>query len=353
MGEAGRGLNKGDTTTAAQRGWFGNFMLKSSKINTHLLGNEISPKTLRDFYSYICIVYYRRKIILAILGEFGGQLPKTSFQKLLFIFTRLQEEKSFDFVPYSYGCFSFSANQDLLTLKKYGLVKEQHSEPNQYWIKNDDVDYMIQLTKQDNTFIKILARDFRHLDQDELIKYTYQKYPYYAINSKIAIKLLDKESLCRVNEQKRVINEPTLFNIGYEGKSVEQFINLLVINDIKLLIDVRKNALSKKYGFSKSQLSRTCESMNIKYVHSPGLGINSDKRKDLKSVADYNRLFSEYETTVLPNARNNINDILKNLGVYKRVALMCFERDAFLCHRGRVVNYLNKLLEGTIPIKNL
>ena len=241
----------------------------------------------------------------------------------------------------------------MLTLKKYGIVKEQHSEPNQYWIKSDDVDYMIQLTKQDYAAVKIVAKDFRYLDQDELIKYTYQKYPYYAINSKIAAKLLDKESLGRINEQKRVINEPTLFNIGYEGRSVEQFINQLVIYDIRLLIDVRKNALSKKYGFSKSQISRTCESMNIKYVHIPELGIDSDKRKDLNGAADYRRLFSEYETTILHQAKKYIHEIIENLGIYKRVALMCFERDALMCHRGRVVNHLNKLLEGSIPIKNL
>ena len=265
----------------------------------------------------------------------------------------MQDEKSFDFVPYSFGCYSFSANQDLLILKKYGMVKEQHSEPNQYWIKSDDVDYMIQLTKQDCTSVKIVAKDFRHFDQDELIKYTYQKYPYYAINSKIAAKLLDNESLGRINEQKRVINEPTLFNIGYEGKSVEQFINQLVINDVRLLIDVRKNALSKKYGFSKSQISRTCDSMNIKYIHLPELGIDSKKRRDLKGISDYNRLFNEYETTVLHPAEKSTNEILENLSIHKRVALMCFEKEAFMCHRGRIINHLNKLLEGTIPIKNL
>jgi uncharacterized protein (DUF488 family) len=299
------------------------------------------------------VMYYRRKIILAILGEFGGQLPKTSFQKLLFIFTRKQCEKSFDFVPYSYGCYSFSANQDLLTLKKYGMVKEQHSEPNQYWVKSDDVDYLSQLTNQDYAAVKLVAKEFRQMDQDELITYTYQKYPYFAINSKIATKLLDKKSLGRINEQKRIINEPTLFNIGYEGKSVEQFINQLVINDVRLLVDVRKNALSKKYGFSKSQISRTCESMNITYIHLPELGIDSEKRRDLHSIADYNRLFKEYETSVLQPAENCNNEILEKLRIYKRVALMCFEKEAIMCHRGRIVNHLNKLLEGTIPIKNL
>ncbi|HPT72426.1 MAG TPA: DUF488 domain-containing protein [Candidatus Cloacimonadota bacterium] len=298
-------------------------------------------------------MYYRRKIILAILDEFGGQLPKTSFQKLLFLFTRMQEVKSFDFVPYSFGCFSFSANQDLLTLKKYGIVKEQHSEPNQYWVKSDDVDYLSQLTKQDYASVKLVAKEFRQMDQDELIKFTYQKYPYFAINSKIAAKLLDSKSLGRINEQKRVINEPTLFNIGYEGKSFEQFINQLVINDVRLLIDVRKNALSKKYGFSKSQISRTCESMNIKYIHLPELGIDSGKRKDLQGIADYNRLFKEYETSVLQPAENSNKEIIEKLRIHKRVALMCFEKEAVMCHRGRIVNHLNKLLEGTVPVKNL
>jgi uncharacterized protein (DUF488 family) len=241
----------------------------------------------------------------------------------------------------------------LLTLKKYGQVKEQHSEPNQYWVKSDEVDYMLQLSKQDFASVKLVAKEFRQIDQDELIKYTYQKYPYFAINSKIAVKLLDKESLSRIDGQKRVFNEPTLFNIGYEGRSIEQFINQLVINDIRLLIDVRKNALSKKYGFSKSQLSRTCESMNIKYVHVPELGIDSEKRKDLNNISDYNRLFSEYETSILHPAEESTRKSLKYLSEFKRVALMCFEKDAFMCHRGRIVNHLNKLLEGTIPIKNL
>ena len=136
-------------------------------------------------------MYYRRKVLLSILGEFGGLITKTSFQKLLFIFTRLQEEKSYDFVPYSYGCFSFSANQDLLTLTKYGIVKELYKESYQYWQKTDNIDYTLQLTKSDHDLIITLVNNFRNIEQEELIKYTYEHFPYYAINSKISGKLLD------------------------------------------------------------------------------------------------------------------------------------------------------------------
>jgi hypothetical protein len=66
------------------------------------------------------MLYYRRKVLLALLEIFGGQLTAKSFQKYLFLFTRKQEIKVFDFVPYKYGCFSFQANQDIATLKTYG-----------------------------------------------------------------------------------------------------------------------------------------------------------------------------------------------------------------------------------------
>ena len=161
------------------------------------------------------------------------------------------------------------------------------------------------------------------------------------------------EPLRKIQEQKRIINDLSIFTIGYEGKSFEQFINQLIISDIRILIDVRKNALSKKFGFSKSQIAKVCESLNIKYLHIPELGINSDKRKDLKCTDDYITLLNEYEKTVLPNSKIHLNFIIENLRHSNRIALMCFEKDALMCHRGRVVNALSNLLHGKIPIKNL
>ena len=74
------------------------------------------------------MLYYRRKILLAMLETFGGQLTATSFQKSLFLFTRKQENKAFDFVPYKYGCFSFQANQDIATMSKYGYLEVSETE---------------------------------------------------------------------------------------------------------------------------------------------------------------------------------------------------------------------------------
>ena len=99
-----------------------------------------------------------------------------------------------------------------------------------------------------------------------------------------------------------------------------------------------KNPLSRKYGFSKRTLQNACESLNIKYIHFPELGIVSEKRQNLKTQKDYNILFDEYDKTVLEeqsNALKLLSDLLNN---YKRIALTCFEAAPQKCHRSRVAN---------------
>ena len=66
------------------------------------------------------------------METFGGRLTAKSLQKYLFLFTRKQTDKSFDFVPYKYGCFSFQANQDVVTLGKYGYLNIIESEEGRY-----------------------------------------------------------------------------------------------------------------------------------------------------------------------------------------------------------------------------
>ena len=64
----------------------------------------------------------RKKIILAILEKMGGRLSAIQMQKYLFLYTKLGGEKIYDFVPYRYGCFSFQANKDILSLSNDQLV---------------------------------------------------------------------------------------------------------------------------------------------------------------------------------------------------------------------------------------
>lgn len=298
-------------------------------------------------------MYYRRKLLLGILEEFGGVLSHTKLQKILLLVTQKQTEKSFDFVPYKYGNFSFQANQDLLTLCKKKIVIEEAKTRGSDWIINSDEAFFPTLKKEDQAAIKQVKKEVTELNQKELVKYTYIKYPYFAIKSQIAEELLTDKELEKVNVQKRSFDKPAFFTIGYEGISLETYLNKLIINDVKLLCDVRKNPLSMKYGFSKNQLRRACESVGIEYLHIPQLGIDSKKRTDLKTINDYYKLFDEYEKTTLVDNNIQLEEIYKLTLKYKRIAITCFEKDPCMCHRSRVANALKQLPKWDIDQKNL
>lgn len=296
------------------------------------------------------MLYYRRKLLLAILEVFGGKLSAIQLQKYLFLVTRLQDEKSFCFVPFKYGCFSFQANQDMSTLETYGYVTIGNRE---YSLSDKQRGFINQVTLFDQNHIYDVYSKFGSLSQDDLIKYTYVTYPFYAINSSIATELLNYEELQKVNAQRRSKVEKQLFTIGYEGVSLEQYINKLIIEDIHVLCDVRKNAYSQKYGFSKSQLEKACNGVGIEYIHVPNLGIASDKRQDLRSQKDYDLLFSDYERTVLPYQKSSLDYIYNLIENKRRVALTCFEKDPKQCHRTRIANALMKYTNRNYTLKQI
>jgi uncharacterized protein (DUF488 family) len=299
------------------------------------------------------MLYYRRKILLALLEIFGGQLTAKSLQKYLFLFTRKQSIQSFDFIPYKYGCFSFQANQDISTLKTYGYVDIiDHQNGRFIQLKKND-NYCALLNLFDVQYLSDTKKEFGNLSQNELIKYTYIHYPFYAIKSSIAESLLTSDEYATIQLQIRSFPESVLFTIGYEGLSLEKYINTLIINDIKILCDVRKNAYSQKYGFSKSQLQTACEGVNIMYVHIPKLGIESEYRQNLMSQKDYDILFERYENTTLKTNQDTLIQIFELLKTNKRVALTCFEKDPQQCHRSRIAKKMMSFENKDYTLKNL
>lgn len=295
------------------------------------------------------MLYYRRKILLALLDLFGGRLSAIQIQKYLFLFTRLQDEKSFYFVPYKYGCFSYQANQDLTTLGTYGYVITDNKEITLV----DKRHYISELTLFDQQYLFSIRDQFGPMTQDELLSYIYIHYPYYAINSAIATQLLTEEQLLKVHQQIPHKSAHQLFTIGYEGVSLEQYINKLILEDVHVLCDVRKNAYSQKYGFSKSQLQKACEGVGITYIHVPNLGIDSEKRQTLYTQADYDKLFAEYEMTTLKTNKQALSYVIDVLRRNKRIALTCFEKDPKQCHRNRVANAIVRITNNEYPLTHI
>lgn len=294
-------------------------------------------------------MFYRRKIILALIQMLGGELEKIRIQKLLFLLSQKQSKSEYDFIPYKYGCYSYSAKADLVTMVKKGILDENEN----LYIKNSHVDFIKLLKIDDKRKLQEVVDLYGKMSNDTLIKHTYINYPYYATKSLIAENILDKDQIHKVNIQKKLGKERILFTIGYEGISLEHYLNKLVINDVKLLVDVRKNPLSMKFGFSKTLLSKYCESLDIKYLHIPEVGINSDQRQELNTQQDYDELFERYKTTTLIETDSYQHKIVELLKKHDRIALTCFEADVCQCHRKPLAEAIAKFPTFDYKIKHL
>ena len=291
---------------------------------------------------------YRKKIALALLQAFGDKLSLTDFQKLAFLFSQKQSEPSFDFVPYKYGCYSFQLDRDRQKMVEAGLLVDKNE-----WIKNDRRDYVKLLSNLDYRGLLELRKEIGNVRGDDLIRYVYTNYPYFAIHSAIAADILSEEEMENVLDSIPVQNGLCLFTIGYEGKTVEAYVNQLIEHRVRVLCDVRKNPLSRKYGFSKQALKRIVERFDISYIHFPDLGISSNKRKGLNTSTDYTALFDEYARETLPNQSAKLHQIADLIETNERIALTCFELDHNACHRNRVVHALQKLPGWRHPVKHI
>jgi uncharacterized protein (DUF488 family) len=286
---------------------------------------------------------------MALLQTFEGNLEKISLQKLLFLFTSRQSKPEYDFVPFHYGCYSFSANADLTAMVKHGLVTENTTSI----AKADKVNYTTSLTSDDKKILLEIHNIYGKLSANALMKLTYLNYQYYAINSKKAKEILTEEQYQRVIAAKPENSDTTLFTIGYEGVSLEAYLNKLIKNDVKVLVDVRSNPVSMKYGFSKNQLSKFCENLHIEYLHVPELGIQSEQRQQLDTQSDYDRLFDVYKTKNLKSTTSYQKELLNLLIEKKRIALTCFEANICQCHRKHLAEAITQLPEFKFNFKHI
>lgn len=270
-------------------------------------------------------------------------------QKLLFLFTRKQAHPAFYFIPYKFGCFSYTAQTDIAALNKTGTLIENEKSV----IKKDPSNYFKQLKTDDQNLLMQMIKHYGKMSTNELIRYTYLHFPFFAIKSEIAGKYLNQKELDNVHKARPKGSKTILFTIGYEGISLEEYLLRLIKNDVKVLVDVRNNPLSMKFGFGKSQLKKYCAAVGIDYVHLPELGIPGNQRINLNAQKDYDRLFDTYKKSVLRNTTPQQQQILDLLKKNQRIALTCFESDICRCHRFHLAEAIKNLPGFHYEVKHI
>jgi uncharacterized protein (DUF488 family) len=264
---------------------------------------------------------------LSFVGALGGHVGDRDFQKLLFLYCQDQEPGLYEFVPYKFGAFSFTSYADRRRLAERGLLEDDHG-----WTLTS-LGRKAALCPAQATMVAF-ANATARLRGDTLVAETYRRFPYYATRSQIAAAILqgDGPALDRIANA-RPTGTARLLTIGYEGLSLEAYLNRLLSSGVTLLCDVRRNPLSRKYGFSKKTLSNGCHGVGIRYEHLPELGVPSAERQNLEAQADYDALFQRYRTEVLPMQGSVIDTIVGWVSAGETVALTCYEHAPHQCHR--------------------
>lgn len=281
----------------------------------------------------------RQKVVLALLREANRPLSRTVFVKLSFLLrkeTSLEEDPIFyDFLPYKYGPFSFTLYRELSNLRQNGYVAPEENQIALSWEMLDVIDEEIgKLPQATRKAVASVMKQYGRLSQEKLVEHVYSRYPWYALNSQLAIR---RSASCPVVEKVRL----AVYTAGYQGKSTDSFFNDILKRGIDVVIDVRANPISRKYGFSRRHLNEITTKLGLGYYHVPELGIPSSYRLNLNGYESYQRLLNLYKHEMLPPLGTSIADVGR-LMRQKPSVLVCFERDARFCHRSRLAEAVSR-----------
>lgn len=253
-----------------------------------------------------------------------GKFSRIAVEKVLFVlrteYDFANRLKFYSFFPYQLGPFSNLSYYDMSRLQGEQCLEDDVLTENG----------RLEAEKLDDALVSDVRQCVsRFPDSDAMLAYVYKKYPEYAMRSK-----LKQESEQPV--------QPGYFTIGYEGRDIDAFLNVLIQNDIQILVDVRHNPFSMNFSFVQAKLKGYMEKSGIEYVHLKGLGIDGENRKNLDTDEDYAKLFQMYENEILPSHMDDFSRVVE-LGKEKRIALMCFEHSVDHCHRGVLARKLQQL----------
>ncbi len=275
------------------------------------------------------ILQFRQRALLAVVDELSvrARSSKLMIEKNLFL---LKKEESLDnylkfynFFPYKYGPFSNMSYFDLNGLRLKGYLSEDERNP-KVTEKAKGV-----IASLNPVIRRKITRTAERFESDKEIKtYVYDHYPDYTVKSEGS-----KASLSPT--------VPGIFTIGYEGRDIDLFLDILIKNCVEILVDVRRNPFSMNLSYTQKKLSEYLQRVGIAYRHIPELGIDGELRKNLETPEDYKKLFEGY-TAALKYKKKELGEIATFGGKF-RIALMCFEHDKNMCHRGILADELGTL----------
>ena len=142
-----------------------------------------------------------------------------------------------------------------------------------------------------------------------------------------------------------------LFTIGYEQTPARAVLDELEQAGVKLLVDVRAIASSRRPGFSKNQLAAGLDERGISYLHLRGLGTPKEGREAARSgqFGALHKIYAAHLKT--PQAKEELDELSSLVKKAGPVCILCYERDHSHCHR----QWIAEIIEDRdgVKIENL
>jgi uncharacterized protein (DUF488 family) len=141
------------------------------------------------------------------------------------------------------------------------------------------------------------------------------------------------------------------FTIGYEQTPSKAVLDELEQAGVKLLVDVRAVASSRRPGFSKNQLAAGLDERGIAYLHLRGLGTPKEGREAARSgkFDALHRIYAKHLKT--PQAREELDELSSLVSKSGPVCILCYERDHSHCHRQWIAELIRE--RDGVKIENL
>ena len=118
-----------------------------------------------------------------------------------------------------------------------------------------------------------------------------------------------------------------IYTIGYEGKSKNEFFQILEENGITRLIDVRSYPTSQREEFNKDNLKNELFRKSIQYEHLPELGgLREGDYKEAMKEEEWKEAYKK----------------LKQTAEEGKTVMMCLEKDPMQCHRRHITEKLSE-----------
>ena len=136
--------------------------------------------------------------------------------------------------------------------------------------------------------------------------------------------------------------KPKLFTIGYEKAKPVALMAELKRAKVKLLVDTRAVAASRRPGFSKRQLAAALDEEGIAYLHLQKLGTPAEGREAARAgkLDTLWRIYARHLKT--PEAVEAMEELVSIVKSGQPVCLLCYERDKDCCHRTRIAEIVHE-----------